>query len=92
MTVIQIRSKGTITLPAELRRKYNLEEGETLTLVDMGGVFMIAPQDSKVMRSADRVAKKVREANVSLDELFDTLDEERSQYYRDHYVKEEDLP
>ena len=88
MTTLQIRSKGTITLPAELRRKYGLDEGEMLTLVDMDGVFMLAPQDSKVMRSADKVAQKVKEANVTLEELLETLDEERAAFYREHYVKE----
>jgi len=89
VTNIQIRSKGTITLPAELRRKYGLDDGETLTLVDLGnGAFMLTPKISRVMRSADKVAKKVKEANISLDELLKTLDEERKRYYREHYVKD----
>ena len=88
MTTLQIRSKGTITLPAELRRKYNWEEGEILTAVDLGnGTLMLTSKPSKVMRSADKVAKKVQEANVSLDELLETLDEERKVYYQEHYVK-----
>jgi hypothetical protein len=40
------------------------------------------------VHSADKVAKKVKEANVTLEELFDTLDEERKRYYEEHYVKE----
>ena len=35
-TTIQIRSKGSITLPIELRRKYRLNEGDAFTLIDMG--------------------------------------------------------
>lgn len=90
MTTIQIRSKGTITLPAEMRRKYNWEEGEVLTAIDMGnGTLMLTSKPSKVMRSADKVAKIVKEANVSLDELLETLDEERKKYYQEHYVKKE---
>jgi len=89
VATIQIRSKGTITLPAEMRKKYGLEEGEVLTLVDLGnGAFILKPNVSRVARSADEVAKKVKEANVSLDELLDTLDEERQQYYQEHYVKD----
>jgi AbrB family looped-hinge helix DNA binding protein len=90
MTTLQIRSKGTITLPAELRRKYNWEEGEILTAIDLGnGTLMLTSKPSKVMRSADKVAKKIQEANVSLDELLETLDEERKAYYQEHYVKKE---
>ena len=88
MTTIQIRGKGTITLPANFRKKYNLEEGESLSLIDVGdGSFFLVPVESKVMKSADKVAKAVKEANVTLEELFEVLDEERKRYYQEHYVK-----
>lgn len=88
MTTLQIRGKGTITLPASLRKKYNLEEGEIFRLIDVGdGSFFLVPMESKVMKSADKVAKKVKEANVTLEELFEVLDEERKRYYQEHYVK-----
>ena len=78
VTTIQIRSTGTITLPIQLRNKYGLEEGEAFTLIDVGdGSFFLVPRVSKFVLSADKVAKKVKEANVTLEELFDTLDEER---------------
>ena len=89
MTTLQIRAKGTITLPASLRKKYGLEEGEVLTVIEIGdGTFMLAPKTSKVMESADKVARMVKEANVTLEELLETLDEERRNYYREHYAKE----
>lgn len=89
MATLQIRGKGTITLPASLRKKYNLEEGESLSLIDVGdGSFFLVPVASKVMKSADKVAKAVKEANITLEELFEVLDEERKRYYQEHYVKE----
>lgn len=88
MTKVQIRSKGTITFPASFRKKYGLEEGEVFRLIDVGdGSFFLVPMESKVMKSADKVAKKIKEANVSLEELLETLDEERRNYYKEHYVK-----
>lgn len=93
MTTLQIRSKGTITLPAELRRKYNWEEGEILTAVEIGdGALILTSKPSGVMKSADKVAKMVKEANVSLDELLEVLDEERANYYQEHYVDPKDIP
>ena len=88
MTTVQIRSKGSITLPANFRKKYKLEEGEFFKLIDVGdGSFFLVPMDSKVMKNADIVAKKVKEANVTLEDLLETLDEERKNYYQEHYVK-----
>ena len=89
MTTLQIRAKGTITLPASLRKKYGLEEGDVMTLIELGdGTFMLAPRTSKVMESADKVAKMLKDANVTLEDLLETLDEERKNYYREHYAKE----
>ena len=88
MTTLQIRSKGSITLPASLRKKYKLEEGEFFNLIDVGdGSFFLVPMESKVMKNADKVARKVKEANVTLDDLLETLDEERKRYYKEHNVK-----
>jgi len=89
MTTLQIRSKGTITLPATLRKKYGLEEGGMINLIEVGdGSFFLVPVESKVIRSADKVARKVQEAGVTLEDLLGTLDEERKDYYKEHYVKD----
>jgi bifunctional DNA-binding transcriptional regulator/antitoxin component of YhaV-PrlF toxin-antitoxin module len=88
MTTVQMRSKGSITLPASFRKKYKLDEGEFFKMIDVGdGSFFLVPMDSKVMKSADIVARKVKEANVTLEDLLVTLDEERKRYYKEHYVK-----
>jgi AbrB family looped-hinge helix DNA binding protein len=88
MITLQIRSKGTITLPARLRKKYDLEEGDTLTLIDLGeGNFLLSSKASNFIRSADKVAKTVKEAGVTLEEIFETLDEERQRYYQENYAK-----
>ena len=89
MTTLQIRSKGTITLPASLRKKYGLEEGGMINLIEVGdGSFFLVPVESKVIRSADKVGRKVQEAGVTLEDLLGTLDEERREYYKEHYVKD----
>jgi len=91
MTVntIQIRKKGSLTLPAELREKYGLNEGDIFTLIDLGeGSFLITPRLSQVNRLGDRVAEVLNEEGVSLDDLLSTLDEERQRYYQEHYAKD----
>ena len=88
-TTIQVRKKGSLTLPIELRAKYGVDEGDVFTLIDMGdGSFLLTPRVSQVNRLGDRVAEILRDENVSLDDLLTTLDEEREQYYKDRYAKE----
>ena len=83
---IQIRDKGVITVPIELRRQYNLQPGDVLTLVDLGGgTFLVTPQVSQLTRESDQVARLLAEQDVTLEEILHALEEERETYYRDHY-------
>jgi len=85
---IQIRNKGSLTLPVELRRKYGLIEGDILTLVDLGdGAFVLYAGVTGVDRAGDRVAQLMEEEGVTLDEILETLEDERERYYQDRYVK-----
>jgi bifunctional DNA-binding transcriptional regulator/antitoxin component of YhaV-PrlF toxin-antitoxin module len=84
---VQLRDKGTITLPMSLRRKYGLRTGDVLSLSDLGeGVFLIRPKSSRVAALGDKVAELLQAAEVSVEEMLEALDEEREQYYREHYV------
>ena len=85
---VQIRKKGIITMPVELRRRYGLNPGDILTLVDLGnGAFLFIPQVSQVARLGDQVARLLAEEEVTLEEVLQTLDQERETYYREHYVR-----
>ncbi len=90
---IQIRAKGTVTLPIELRRKYSLVEGDIITLIDLGdGSFMLTPIVTQVDRKGDRVAAAMAEAGVTEDDVLKALDEEREHYYQERYVETKSIP
>ncbi|MBI3977331.1 MAG: AbrB/MazE/SpoVT family DNA-binding domain-containing protein [Chloroflexi bacterium] len=85
---IQIRQKGVITLPVELRRRYGLGEGDVLTLVDLGdGSFLLTPRVSEIARLGEQVARVMEQEGVGLKEMLETLDEERERYYRERYAQ-----
>jgi len=84
---IQVRKKGNFTIPMDLRNKYGVDDGDIYTLIDMGdGSFLITPRISQVNRLGDRVAGILEEEGVSLDDLLNTLDDERERYYQEHYA------
>ena len=37
-TTIQVRQRGTMTLPSELREKYGIQEGDTFRVIDLDGI------------------------------------------------------
>ena len=88
-TTIQIRGKGTVTIPIELRRKYGIDDGDVITLIDLGdGSFLLTPILTKVDRLGDRVAQAMAEEGISLEEIMTTLDEERERYYQERYAED----
>jgi AbrB family looped-hinge helix DNA binding protein len=85
-TTVTVRRKGVITLPVELRRQYDLKEGDALTLFDLGdGSFLLTPQVSRVDILADQMARLMADDGVTLEDILDALNQEREAYYRDHY-------
>ena len=87
-TTVKVRRKGAITLPVELRRQYDLKEGDVLTLFDLGdGSFLLTPQVSQVDILADQMARLMADDGVTLEDMLDALDQERATYYRDHYAQ-----
>jgi len=86
-STIQLRAKGSLTLPAELRRKYELSEGDVFTLIDLGGgAFLLSTRLTQVDRLGDRVAELVADQGVSQEELQTVLEEEREKYYHERYA------
>ena len=89
MTTLQVRKKGGITLPAEIRAKYAVGEGDVFTLIDLGdGSILLTPRVSQVNRMGDRVAAVLESEGVTLSDLLVTLEEERERYYAEHYARE----
>ncbi|MBV6452008.1 MAG: hypothetical protein MHPDNHAH_02757 [Anaerolineales bacterium] len=81
MTTLQIRRKGTITLPASLRKKYKLSEGQTLMIIDLGeGTILLTPMISQVDKLADQIARGFEKENITFDDLLQVLHEIRQTY------------
>ena len=59
---VQVARHGTIIIPKELRDHNNIEEGDLLTLIDLGGgVVVMSRQHSRVDEIADQLAEEWRE-------------------------------
>lgn len=75
---IQLRGRGSVTLPAPLRQRHGLREGDPLTLVDLDGVFVLSPRIGVVGRLAREIESLRRESGLSLDDLLTGVREERA--------------
>lgn len=78
---IQVRQRGTLTLPADLREKYGIREGDTFRLLDLDGIFVLTPMVAMVPELAREIEMARLEAGLSIDELLRTLREQREKYH-----------
>ena len=81
---IQVRQRGTLTLPAELRAKYGIQPGDTFRLVDLDGVFVLTPMVPMVPELAREIEQARLEAGLSVEDLLRALREQREQYHREN--------
>ena len=72
---MKLNSKGQVTIPAELRRRYGLTEGDDVEVVADGDTLRIVHRDRAGSRG-ERVVKRLRgraTTNLSTDELMELL-------------------
>ena len=66
---IQIRQRGTLTIPRSLREKYGLSDGDPITVVDLDGALLLTPQVLVVPRLAAEMERLRKTKRLSLRDL-----------------------
>ncbi len=72
---MRLNSKGQVTIPAELRRKHHLHEGDEVEVVEDGATLRIVRVKGSQTRG-ERVAGRMRgkaTTTMSTDELMELL-------------------
>jgi bifunctional DNA-binding transcriptional regulator/antitoxin component of YhaV-PrlF toxin-antitoxin module len=77
---VQVAKRGLITLPKELRDANRIQDGDVLTLFDLGGAFVLTTQTLQVDKIADRLAKQWRDEGETLESMLQMLHEVREEY------------
>ena len=61
MPIVKVSSKGQIVIPAELRRKYNIDRGSKINVLDGDGEIILRP----VLQDAIQQARGIFRGGVS---------------------------
>ena len=77
---VQLAQRGIVVLPKRLREAYGLKPGDLLTLLDLGGVFVLSPRPSEVDKLAGRIAEALQGQGESLESMLRLVREERERY------------
>jgi AbrB family looped-hinge helix DNA binding protein len=81
----KVQEKGQVTIPVEIRRKWNLEKGDLVAFVETEQGVMISPREVVAMEALDRVGEALKERGISPEELIEGGREIRSQLLEEEY-------
>jgi bifunctional DNA-binding transcriptional regulator/antitoxin component of YhaV-PrlF toxin-antitoxin module len=79
---VQLAQRGVLTLPKSLRENYHLRPGDSFTLLDLGGVFVLSPRHTEIDSLAERLTHSLAEHGETLETMLQALREERERYAR----------
>ncbi|MBG0784860.1 MAG: hypothetical protein H0S79_07135 [Anaerolineaceae bacterium] len=82
---VQVRDRGVITLPSEIREKYQIDNGQIYQLVDLDGIFVLVPMVPMVPELAKEIERIRIESGLSMNELLVGLREQRAKYTTEKY-------
>ena len=74
---LQVAKRGLITIPKHLRDSYGIQPGDNLTLIDLGGVFVLTPEKSQIDLIAERIQTQWKNDGQTLESMMAQLKEYR---------------
>lgn len=74
---MNLTRRGVVTIPQQLREKYDLDEGDVLTLIDLDGAFVVKPGSLETDRLAGRIRDQLEEGDESLQSVLESIREQR---------------
>ena len=80
---VQVGKRGVLTLPAELREKYKIAEGDTFRIVDVDGIFILTPMTAIVSELAHEIERMRLAAGLTTEEMLEGLRRQRQRYYEE---------
>lgn len=86
---VQIRQRGTLTLPVQLREKYNIQAGDTYRVIDFDGTMVLTPMAPMVPELAREIERMRLESGLSIEELLVSLRARRERYHEERYATDQ---
>ncbi|MDA8195161.1 MAG: AbrB/MazE/SpoVT family DNA-binding domain-containing protein [Thermaerobacter sp.] len=75
--LVQLRDRGVVTLPKEVRERYGLAADTPLTLIDWDGILVLSSRVPVVTELARQLAAERAAAGVTVDDLLTAWAQER---------------
>lgn len=81
----QLRQRGQVTIPRKLRESLAIDEGDILTLLQIGDSILLTPRSLRTFELADKISDLMEEEGVTLADLLNDLPQIREEIYKEKY-------
>ena len=82
---VQVRQRGSLTLPASLRERYKIKPGDTFRILDLDGILILTPMLPMVPELAREIERARIEAGLNVEDMLAALQEQRERYVQEKY-------
>jgi len=82
---VQVRQRGQFTIPQKVRDALAIEDGDIVTLVQIGDVIVLSPKVLRGQELGDKFVALMEEEGVTLADLLEDLPKIREEIYREKY-------
>jgi AbrB family looped-hinge helix DNA binding protein len=83
----EIKARGQLTIPKEIRVASHLEEGQIFSIIPVGDSVIITLKGLELDEVRREIKKILRASGISLDDLLTGLKEEGEKLYQETYGK-----
>jgi len=85
--IAEIKARGQLTIPKKIREMSHLEEGQIVSIIPAGDGFIVVPKRLELDEAKREIRKVLKAANMTVEELVESLKEERESLYQETYGK-----
>jgi len=79
----RLRPRGQVTIPQPVRESLSLNQGDILTVVQLGDTVLLTPQKLRTPALAEQFTQIMEDEGVTLADLLAGLAEERASIHRE---------
>ena len=82
----KIQKRGTVTIPAQLRRKWGLEVGSEVVFEDTeAGILIRRASEAEILQAIELVGQELKKRGVTFEELMEQGEQIRAELYQERY-------
>lgn len=70
---VELAQRGQVTIPKALREQHKWDTGQQFSVLDLGGVVVMSPRESKIDALANQLRDDLLSEGATLEELLTEL-------------------